>query len=63
VESNPMWLTEKEVSTITSLALSTLRTWRHINKGMPFYKVGGKAIRYKRSEVLSYIESCRINKS
>lgn len=48
-------LTESEVSRITKLSPSTLRAHRQKGIGFPYVKIG-KAVRYRRSDVLAYIE-------
>lgn len=52
----PPYLKEREVSEITGLALSTLRNWRHQGRG-PAYVKAGRAIRYPRETVLTYMEN------
>ncbi|HNZ31835.1 MAG TPA: helix-turn-helix domain-containing protein [Smithellaceae bacterium] len=54
------YLNEKEVATITGRALSTLRNERFMRKGLPYYKIGGRSIRYKTEDVIAYMESRRI---
>jgi predicted DNA-binding transcriptional regulator AlpA len=53
------YLTEKEVSELTGLALSTLRNHRFLCKGLPYIKIG-KSIRYSLQDVIQYMESHRI---
>ncbi len=48
-------LTEEEVSQMTKLSLSTLRAHRQKGKGLPYVKIG-KAVRYRMSDILEYIE-------
>lgn len=50
------YLTEKEVSEMTSICLSTLRNWRTTGKGPEFTKPGGTCVRYKLSSVLAFME-------
>jgi len=54
------YLNEKEVAAITGRALSTLRNERFMRKGLPYYKIGGRSIRYKTEDVIAYMESRRI---
>lgn len=49
------YLTEKEVSEITGLAVATLRSHRFYRKGIPFCKIG-KAVRYSYKTVFQYME-------
>lgn len=55
------YLTEKETSALTGMALSTLRNQRFTRKGLPYYKVGERSIRYKTEDVVSYMEGRRID--
>ena len=57
---NKPYLDEKEVSAITNRALSTLRNERFMRKGLPYYKIGGRSVRYKTEDVISYMEGRRI---
>ncbi len=50
-------LTEKEYCQITYEKLATVRANRIKGKGCGYYKIGGH-VRYKLSEVITYIESC-----
>lgn len=49
---------EKVVSALTGLALQSLRNRRSRGLGPPHFKIGG-ACRYRVSEVLRWMESCR----
>mgnify|MGYP001770117880 CR=1 FL=1 len=55
------YLTEQEVSAITGRAISTIRNERFMRKGLPYYKIGGRSVRYKSEDVISYMESRRIS--
>lgn len=57
---NKPYLNELEVSALTGRAVSTLRNERFMRKGLPYYKIGGRSIRYKTEEVISYMEGRRI---
>ena len=39
---------------------ATMNKWRARGKGPVFYKLAGK-VRYKRADVLAWIESCRVD--
>ena len=54
------YLTEKEVSGITKLALPTLRNYRSQGKGPAYLKVG-RAVRYLMSDVVKFMELGRVN--
>jgi predicted DNA-binding transcriptional regulator AlpA len=55
------YLNEKEVAAITGRAISTLRNERFMRKGLPYLKIGGRSIRYKREDVISFMEGRRIS--
>ena len=54
------WIDEKTVHEITGLALPTLRNHRHQRKGIPFYKVGTRMIRYRIDDVIAFMEAGRV---
>jgi len=54
------FVTEKEVSKITGIALQTLRNWRHKNRGFAYSKVG-RSIRYDVDDVLAFMDSLKIH--
>ena len=54
------YLNEKEVSNLTGRALSTLRNDRFARRGIAYTKWGNRFIRYKRADVLRYMEDRRI---
>lgn len=53
------YITEVEVSKITSRALQTLRNDRHCSRGFPYIKVG-RSVRYSIDDVIAYMESRKI---
>jgi len=55
------YLNEMEVAVLTGRAVSTLRNERFMRKGLPYLKVGGRSIRYKTEDVVSYMEGRRIS--
>ncbi|MGA2466165.1 MAG: helix-turn-helix domain-containing protein [Thermodesulfobacteriota bacterium] len=59
MESKIEYLTEKEVSRICKLALSTLRNYRHQGKPPSYVKVG-RAVRYLMSDIVKFMEEGRI---
>ncbi len=58
-ESVPQYISEKEVSRITGLALPTLRNWRFKRTGMAYSKIG-RSVRYAMEDVLHYMESRKV---
>jgi hypothetical protein len=53
------YITEQEVSALTSRAVQTLRNDRHKGRGFPYRKFG-KSVRYFLPEILAIMESHRI---
>lgn len=53
------YLTEKEVSDLTSIPLSSLRNSRFYKKNLPFIKFG-KSVRYALNDVISFMEIHKI---
>ena len=59
-EKNPTqknhYLTDKQVSDLTGIALQTLRNYRHFGKGPPYVKLE-KSVRYRESDVIEFMDS------
>jgi len=53
------WLTPKEVNEEFKFSVSTLAKWRMNNLNLAFSKMG-KYIRYKRDDIINFIESNKI---
>jgi len=53
------YLSEKEVSGVTGIALSTLRNHRSLRKGIPYSKIF-RSIKYSVADVLDFMESHKI---
>ena len=49
-------MTTEEVAALLKVAPATLSDWRHDRKGPQYYKINGRMIRYKLSEVLAWLE-------
>ena len=47
-------LNEQEVSALTGIPKMTLRSHRHLRRGLPFVKIGG-LVRYDLTEVEKYL--------
>ena len=58
-EQGDQWVDEKKVSEMTARAISTLRNDRVAKRGFPFCRVG-RSIRYKLSDIVSFMEARRI---
>lgn len=54
------YLTEKQVSIMTGICLSTLRNWRVLGKGPVYVKPGGTCVRYRLSDIQTFMEERRI---
>jgi predicted DNA-binding transcriptional regulator AlpA len=55
-------LGEKEVAAILGVAEQTLRNWRCQGKPPVYVKIGGRAIRYRREDIDSFIMQGRIDR-
>jgi hypothetical protein len=56
---NQAWLTPREVHEQYLFSISTLAKWRIDRINLPFSKMG-KYIRYKRSDIETFIESGKV---
>lgn len=54
-----IWLTEKQVSIIIGLSVSTLQKNRHKGKGIRYAKIG-RLVRYALSDVIQYMNNNKI---
>lgn len=59
MESKIEYLTERDVSKITKLALPTLRNYRCMGQG-PAYLKAGRAVRYCLKDVITFMERNRV---
>ena len=57
--SKEQYLTEGQVSGMTGFAIPTLRNHRALKKGIPYHKIG-KSVRYRKDDVLCFMEKHRI---
>jgi hypothetical protein len=55
------YLNEKEVAAITGRAISTLRNERFMRKGLPYYKISKRTVRYLTADVIKFMEARRID--
>lgn len=49
-------LTEREAAAILNCAVRSLRNWRWGGKGPRFHKIGARLVRYRRDDLLAFIE-------
>ncbi len=52
----PEYLSPRQVSQLTGIAVKTLEAWRGVRKGPPYYKLGGRVL-YKLQDVRDYVEA------
>ena len=57
MDSDQELMTRQEVAVMTRQAESTLRYWGTVNKGPKFFKVGGRRVLYRRSDVQAWLDS------
>lgn len=60
VQGCSRFVTEREISKLTSFSLSTLRNWRNTGEGPPYYKIQGFAVRYNVEDVLRWVNAQRV---
>jgi predicted DNA-binding transcriptional regulator AlpA len=58
-KSQKEWLNPKEVSKEFGFSTSTIAKWRMDKINLPFSKIG-KYIRYKRDDIIEFIESGKV---
>ena len=54
---NPL-LTTKQAAQILGVSIAFLERDRWAGARVPFIKIGSRAVRYRHSDLLAYIESC-----
>ena len=60
VAPNIKYLTETQVSRLVGLSRKTLQKARYEGTGIPFVRIGKRAVRYRVEEVEAYLEACRL---
>lgn len=50
------YLTEREAAELTRFSPGTLGNMRSLGEGPKFLRVGGKAIRYRRADIIAWME-------
>ena len=60
METQVKYLNEKEASSLTGMALPTLRNNRHMGRGIPYCKVG-RSVRYCWQDIIDYMEARKIH--
>ncbi len=62
VENPPIivkYLTDRQVSEMTGIAVQTLRNYRTLHKGPPYIRLY-KSIRYRESDIVEFMEKRRV---
>ncbi len=59
MEEKKEWLNPREVNEEFNFSTSTLAKWRMNNLNLPFSKMG-KYIRYKRDDIIHFLESNKV---
>lgn len=54
----PLFLTQREVAESLRVPARTLEDWRQTRQGPPYFKLG-RHVRYRRDEVLAWVEGRR----
>ena len=56
-------LTEKEAAKAINCSVAALRRWRQHGIHLPFYRIGGQLVRYRREDLLAFVDSQRVETS
>jgi excisionase family DNA binding protein len=54
----PELLTEAEAADLLTVSVQTMARWRKEGEGPPWFRLGGR-VRYRRDELLSWLEQQR----
>ncbi len=60
MDNEETYIPASKVKNILGLSTQSLANWRSLRKNLNYYKFQG-AVRYKKSEILAYAESKKIN--
>jgi predicted DNA-binding transcriptional regulator AlpA len=63
LEDLPDFCTRGELSSLTGLSVATLARWAVDQRGPRITRLGGKAVRYAREDVVSWLSDQRETKS
>jgi excisionase family DNA binding protein len=55
-----VYINDVQAAKIMGLSKQSLRNWRHLNRGLPYYKIG-RSVRYALADVIEFMESRKIN--
>jgi excisionase family DNA binding protein len=56
-------LTVDQASELIGISVETLNQWRSRKKGPDYLKIEGRLVRYRREDLIKYLESCRVSAS
>jgi hypothetical protein len=59
MDNEAIYITEKDVASITGRALSTLRNDRFNRRGISYCRIG-RSVRYSRNDVIAFMEARKI---
>lgn len=49
------WMTTAEAAEYLDVKPGTLEKWRYLEKGPRYYKIGGKRVRYRKSDLDAFL--------
>ena len=49
------WMTTADAAEYLDVKVGTLEKWRYLKKGPRYYKIGGKRVRYRKSDLDAFI--------
>lgn len=58
-KTEPLLMNEKAAARLLGFKVRTLQTWRHRGGGPPFIRVSPRCIRYRKEDLLAWIEERR----
>lgn len=51
-------LSDEQVASTLKVSVETLAAWRHTGRvQLPYVRIGGRIVRYKKSDVLAFIDA------
>jgi hypothetical protein len=56
----PRWIDERKASETIGVAVQTLRNWRFQGTGPAYYRAGRRAVRYRLSDIVNFMELRRV---
>ena len=59
--NDTQYLKEADAARLANLSPHTLRKWRQLQTGPSFVAASGRCVRYKREDVVAWLESRRVH--